>query len=90
VIHFLLVREPTRLLRYPEFAQWGGMEWTKDWHLRYNAAAVIYGHIHIPRTTWYDSVRFDEVSLWYPRKRRARVKRSSWQRQIPPMREAPG
>jgi hypothetical protein len=28
---------------------------------------VVYGHLHIPRTTWQDGVRFEEVSLGYPR-----------------------
>jgi Calcineurin-like phosphoesterase len=64
--HFPLTREPTRALKYPEFAQWCGTERTADWHLRYGARAVIYGHLHIPRTTWQDGVRFDEVSLGYP------------------------
>ncbi|MFC7331341.1 metallophosphoesterase family protein [Marinactinospora rubrisoli] len=72
VNHFPLVREPTRVLRYPEFAQWCGTELTADWHLRYRAAAVVYGHLHIPRTTWYDGVRFEEVSIGYPRERRGR------------------
>jgi 3',5'-cyclic AMP phosphodiesterase CpdA len=67
VNHFPLVREPTRVLRYPEFAQWCGTERTADWHLRYPTAAVVYGHLHIPRTTWYDGVRFEEVSVGYPR-----------------------
>jgi 3',5'-cyclic AMP phosphodiesterase CpdA len=67
VSHFPLVREPTRLLRYPEFAQWCGTVHTADWHLRYRAAAVVYGHLHIPRTTFHDAVRFDEVSVGYPR-----------------------
>jgi 3',5'-cyclic AMP phosphodiesterase CpdA len=67
VNHFPLVREPTRSLRYPEFAQWCGTERTSDWHLRFDAAAVVYGHLHIPRTTWHDGVRFEEVSLGYPR-----------------------
>jgi 3',5'-cyclic AMP phosphodiesterase CpdA len=67
VNHFPLVREPTRVLRYPEFAQWCGTELTADWHLRWHAVAVVYGHLHIPRTTWYDGVRFEEVSLGYPR-----------------------
>ena len=40
---------------------------TADWHLRYNAAAVVYGHLHIPRTTRYDGVPFEEVSVGYPR-----------------------
>jgi 3',5'-cyclic AMP phosphodiesterase CpdA len=67
VNHFPLVREPTRVLRYPEFAQWCGTELTADWHLRFRARAVVYGHLHIPRTTVYDGVRFEEVSLGYPR-----------------------
>src|SRR5947207_2078207 len=28
--------------------------------------AVVYGHLHIPRTTFQDGVRFEEVSLGYP------------------------
>jgi len=72
VNHFPLVREPTRILRYPEFAQWCGTEATSDWHVRYRAAAVVYGHLHIPRTTWHDGVRFEEVSVGYPREWRPR------------------
>lgn len=75
VTHFPLVREPTRVLRYPEFAQWCGTEHTADWHVRFNAAAVVYGHLHIPRTTWHDGVRFEEVSLGYPREWRERPAR---------------
>lgn len=65
--HFPLLRDPTRVLYYPEFAQWCGTERTARWHVRFNAAAVVYGHLHIPRTTWHDGVRFEEVSLGYPR-----------------------
>src|SRR6185437_446894 len=39
VSHFPLTREPTRVLRYPEFAQWCGTERTADWHLRFGALA---------------------------------------------------
>jgi 3',5'-cyclic AMP phosphodiesterase CpdA len=67
VNHFPLVREPTRVLRYPEFALWCGTERTADWHIRFRAAVAVYGHLHIPRTTWHDGVRFEEVSLGYPR-----------------------
>jgi 3',5'-cyclic AMP phosphodiesterase CpdA len=72
VNHYPLVREPTRVLRYPEFAQWCGTEATADWHTRYPTAAVVYGHLHIPRTTWHDGVRFEEVSVGYPREWRPR------------------
>jgi 3',5'-cyclic AMP phosphodiesterase CpdA len=72
VNHYPLVREPTRVLRYPEFAQWCGTVRTADWHTRFNVSTVIYGHLHIPRTTWYDGVRFEEVSVGYPREWRMR------------------
>jgi hypothetical protein len=61
------VRTPTDVLWFPEFAQWCGTERTADWHVRYRAAVAVYGHLHIPRTTYYDGVRFEEVSLGYPR-----------------------
>jgi 3',5'-cyclic AMP phosphodiesterase CpdA len=67
VSHWPLVREPTRLMWYPEFAQWCGTDRTADWHRRFRATAAVYGHLHIPRTTHYDGVRFEEVSLGYPR-----------------------
>ena len=47
-------------------------ELTAGWHTRFNAAAVVYGHLHIPRTTMYDGVRFEEVSVGYPREWRCR------------------
>jgi 3',5'-cyclic AMP phosphodiesterase CpdA len=64
--HFPLIREPTHVLLYPEFAQWCGTERTADWHLRFRALAAVYGHLHIHGTTWHDGIRFDEVSLGYP------------------------
>lgn len=84
VNHFPLVREPTQILRYSQFAQWCGTTRTAGWHIRYNAAAVVYGHLHIPRTTWYDGVRFEEVSLGYPREWRRRKTRPGVPRQILP------
>jgi 3',5'-cyclic AMP phosphodiesterase CpdA len=67
VNHFPLTRDPTLVLRHPEFAQWCGTARTADWHVRYGARAVVYGHLHIPRVTFQDGVRFTEVSLGYPR-----------------------
>lgn len=87
VNHFPLRREETAILRHPEFAQWCGTEETDDWHLRYGASAVVYGHLHIPRTTWHDGVRFEEVSLGYPRERRRYGTVRPWPVQILP---APG
>jgi 3',5'-cyclic AMP phosphodiesterase CpdA len=67
VNHFPLVREPTRILRYPEFALWCGTEATADWPRRFRAACVVYGHLHIPRLIRHDGVPHQEVSLGYPR-----------------------
>lgn len=72
VNHFPLVREPTRVLYCQEFTRWCGTDKTADRHRAFNAAVVVYGHLHIPRTTWYDGVRFEEVSLGYPREWRTR------------------
>jgi hypothetical protein len=72
VNHFPLMTEQTLALGMPAFAQWCGTTRTADWHLRFRAAAVVYGHLHIPRTTWHDGVRFEEVSLGYPREWRAK------------------
>ena len=85
VNHYPLVREPTLVLRYPAFAPWCGTTATARWHVRFNAAAVVYGHLHIPRTTWYDGVRFEEVSLGYPREWRRRARPPVLPRQVFPM-----
>jgi 3',5'-cyclic AMP phosphodiesterase CpdA len=67
VNHWPLTPEPTRILRYPEFSLWCGTTASADWHVRHDAVAVVYGHLHIPRTTEEDGVRFEEVSVGYPR-----------------------
>ncbi|MFI5953390.1 metallophosphoesterase family protein [Cryptosporangium sp. NPDC051539] len=67
VSHWPLHRRPTERLRYPDFAQWCGTKLTSDWHVRYRAAVAVYGHLHIPLSDTIDGVRFDEVSLGYPR-----------------------
>jgi 3',5'-cyclic AMP phosphodiesterase CpdA len=72
VNHWPLIREPTRVLWYPEFAQWCGSERTADWHVRFGAVSVVYGHLHIPRTIWSEGVPHVEVSVGYPREWRKR------------------
>lgn len=83
VNHYPLVRAPTRVLRYPDFAQWCGTELTADWHKRFNAVTAVYGHLHIPRVTWYDGVRFEEVSVGYPREWRSRPPRGRLRQILP-------
>lgn len=65
--HFPLKRELSRLPAVPRFIIWCGTRRTEDWHLTYRAEAVVYGHLHIPRSAEVDGVRFEEVSFGYPR-----------------------
>lgn len=83
VNHYPLVRDPTLVLRHPEFAQWCGTALTADWHLRFRAVAAVYGHLHIPRVTWHDGVRFEEVSIGYPREWRPRQARAPLRQILP-------
>ncbi len=87
--HFPLVRQPTDVLFYPEFALWCGTDQTADWHTRYNVVCSVYGHLHIPRTSHYDGVRFEEVSLGYPREWQRRGLPDRLLRQILPAPEYP-
>ncbi|PRH77957.1 metallophosphoesterase [Streptomyces solincola] len=89
VNHWPLVREPTRIMTYQEFVQWCGTERTADWHTRFGVEAVVYGHLHIPRRTEYDGVRFEEVSLGYPREWQRFGLRADLARQIVPARDVP-
>ncbi|HWC82565.1 MAG TPA: metallophosphoesterase [Pseudonocardiaceae bacterium] len=73
VSHFPLHRGPTRMLRHPHLAMWCGTERTADWHLRFRVEAAVYGHLHIPLTLEFDGIRFEEVSLGYPREWRSRA-----------------
>jgi 3',5'-cyclic AMP phosphodiesterase CpdA len=75
VNHWPLTRLPTQVLRHPEFAVWCGTTATADWHVRYRARAVVYGHLHIPRVTYEEGTRFLEVSLGYPREWKPRQDR---------------
>ncbi len=65
--HFPLEEEHAVLPRVPRFTPWCGTRRTSGWHRRFNACAVVYGHLHIPKTHWLDGVPFQEVSLGYPR-----------------------
>lgn len=84
VNHFPLHIDPTKGLLRREFAQWCGTTLTSDWHTRFKAAAVVFGHLHIPRTSWLDGVPFEEVSFGYPRQWQCRSPRGLEPRQILP------
>ena len=84
VNHWPLIQEPTRTLRHQEFALWCGTTRTADWHTRFDVAAVVYGHLHIPRRAEHDAVRFEEVSIGYPGEWRRFGLRGDLARQILP------
>ena len=66
VNHYPLEEALAVLPRIPRFTPWCGTRRTRGWHRRFNARAVVYGHLHIRGTNWIDGVPFQEVSLGYP------------------------
>ena len=67
VNHYPLDERLLKLVFIPRFSIWCGTRRTADWHTRYHVDTVIYGHMHRRATEWLDGVRFEEVSLGYPR-----------------------
>ncbi len=65
--HFPLRSEMAQLYQFPRFSLWCGTQRTEDWHIRFPVSVVVYGHMHIRSTRFQDGVRFEEVSLGYPR-----------------------
>jgi predicted phosphodiesterase len=82
--HFPLREGLVRLSQIPRFSIWCGTKATEEWHLRFRAQVVVSGHLHLPRTDFVDGVRFEEVSLGYPKQRPAWVTFESVLRQILP------
>jgi predicted phosphodiesterase len=68
--HFPLRMDLARMPFIPRFSIWCGTRRTEDWHRRFRAKVVVFGHLHIRQTRVLDGVRFEEVSLGYPRQRR--------------------
>ncbi len=67
VNHYPLRPEDVVLPRKPRYAPWCGTRATADWHRRYRARAVVYGHLHVRASRFSDGVHFQEVSLGYAR-----------------------
>ncbi len=82
--HFPLKEDLVRLVRIPRFSIWCGTHRTESWHLQFKASVVISGHLHIRSTTFRDDVRFEEVSLGYPRSWDQRFGIHNYLRQILP------
>lgn len=65
--HWPLRADLARPPRIPRFSIWCGTDATEEWARRYRARVVISGHLHLRTTLWRHGVRYDEVSLGYPR-----------------------
>lgn len=87
--HWPLRRDLVRLRRIPRFTIWCGTRATEDWHRRFDAAAVVHGHLHIKATDFRDGVRFEECSLGYPRDWNQQRGAAFYLRQILPEPETP-
>lgn len=67
VNHYPFLKEHAQLWRFPRFVLWCGTKRTEEWLKRYNIKFVIHGHMHIRSSKHIDGIRFEEVSLGYPR-----------------------
>jgi predicted phosphodiesterase len=65
--HWPLRRDLVRIPRVPRYVPWCGTRATERWHVEHGAEVVIHGHLHVRATDHRDGVRFEEVSLGYPR-----------------------
>ncbi|HEU4322760.1 MAG TPA: metallophosphoesterase [Roseiflexaceae bacterium] len=65
--HYPLREDLFRLRYIPRFSLWCGTKRTENWHTRFAVHTAVYGHLHIRGSQVRDGVRFEEVSLGYPR-----------------------
>jgi 3',5'-cyclic AMP phosphodiesterase CpdA len=84
VNHFPLRYDLVTLPRIPRFSIWCGTRATEDWHTRFRAVCAVHGHLHVRATHFRDGVRFEEVSLGYPRDWSVRHGVAPYLRQILP------
>ena len=69
--HWPLRYDLARPPRIPRFSLWCGTSRTEDWAERYRARVVVSGHLHFRTSLARHGVRYEEVSLGYPRDWRA-------------------
>jgi 3',5'-cyclic AMP phosphodiesterase CpdA len=82
VSHFPLRYDLARPPALPRFSIWCGTRLTDDWHRRFNVEAVVSGHLHYRTSRVIDGVRFEEVSLGYPKQWDRRNGADSYLRKI--------
>lgn len=67
VNHFPLRRDLAVLPRIPRFSLWCGTRATESWPSRFPIDVVVSGHLHMRSTRVIEGVRYEEVSLGYPK-----------------------
>src|SRR5690606_17396686 len=67
VNHFPLRYDLSRTMRIPRFSIWCGTRETENWHKQFPVNVVVSGHLHMRATDFRDGVRYEEVSLGYPK-----------------------
>ena len=65
--HFPLRYVDATLWLIPRFSIWCGTKLTEKWPWKYPTEAVVYGHLHLRKSFREKGVRFEEVSLGYPK-----------------------
>ena len=83
--HWPLRYDLARPPRIPRFSIWSGTSRTEDWGRRFRARTVINGHLHLRTTLARHGVRYEEVSLGYPRDWRRERGLAYYFRQILPV-----
>jgi predicted phosphodiesterase len=82
VNHFPLRRDLAVLPSIPRFSLWCGTRATEPWTHRFPIDTVVSGHLHLRSSKTIDGVRFEEVSLGYPKQWRAERGVGSYLRKI--------
>lgn len=65
--HYPLMEEFVDIPAIPRFSPWCGTRRTEDWCSKFGIDVVVYGHLHRRSTKYRQGVRWEEVSLGYPR-----------------------
>jgi hypothetical protein len=84
VNHWTLRRDLVRLGRVSRYSPWCGTRATEDWHTRFPVRVAVTGHLHTRATDWRAGVRFEEVSLGYPKHWRQEYGAEHYLREILP------
>lgn len=85
--HYPLRQDLVRLMKIPRFSIWCGTRRTENWFQNFDISIVVSGHLHIRATDYREGIRFEEVSLGYPRNWNQTKGMQDYLRQILPVPE---